>query len=77
MPIAPRTVKELFLACLAEDPAQRVAWLARECPDDDPLRRQVERMLAAHDSPQSLLDQGVSPEETLTRDAGLHDRMTC
>jgi tetratricopeptide (TPR) repeat protein len=56
MPAEPRSLKELFLAALEVTPAERPAWLGRECPDAD-LRRHVELMLAAHDQPQSLLDR--------------------
>jgi serine/threonine protein kinase len=57
MPIEPRSLKELFLAALAVAPAERAAWLERDCGQDMELRRRVELMLAAHDTPQSLLDR--------------------
>src|SRR5262245_51725199 len=57
MPVEPRSLKELFLAALAVAPAARDAWLERECAQDAELRRRVELMLAAHDTPQSLLDR--------------------
>jgi tetratricopeptide (TPR) repeat protein len=57
MPVAPRSLKELFLAALAVAPADRDGWLDRECGPDVELRRRVELMLAAHDTPQSLLDR--------------------
>jgi tetratricopeptide (TPR) repeat protein len=50
-------MKELFLAALAVAPAGRPAWLERECSGDAELRRRVELILAAHDTPQSLLDR--------------------
>jgi serine/threonine protein kinase/WD40 repeat protein/tetratricopeptide (TPR) repeat protein len=53
----PRSLKELFLTALAIAPAERAAWLERECGPDAELRRRVELMLAAHDTPQSLLDR--------------------
>jgi serine/threonine protein kinase/tetratricopeptide (TPR) repeat protein len=62
MPIAPRSLKEVFLEALAVAPAERAAWLERECADDAQLRRQVELMLAAHDAPHTLLDR-VPPVE--------------
>ena len=52
-----RSLKELFLAALAVAPPERAAWLERECGQDAELRRRVELMLAAHDTPQSLLDR--------------------
>jgi WD40 repeat protein/serine/threonine protein kinase len=57
MPVESRSLKELFLAALAVAPAERAAWLEREGAQDMDLRRRVELMLAAHDTPQSLLDR--------------------
>ena len=57
MPIEPRSLKELFLLAVAVAPAERDAWLERECGQDLELQRRVELMLAAHDTPQSLLDR--------------------
>jgi tetratricopeptide (TPR) repeat protein len=57
MSIESRSLKELFLAALAVAPAERAAWLEHECGPDAELRRRVELMLAAHDTPQSLLDR--------------------
>src|SRR5262245_27507363 len=61
MPVEPRSLKELFLSAVAVAPAERDAWLERECGQDLELRRRVELMLAAHDTPQSLLDR-LAPE---------------
>src|SRR5262249_24915824 len=55
--VASRSLKELFLAALAVAPAERAAWLERASGQDVELRRRVELMLAAHDTPQSLLDR--------------------
>ena len=52
-----RSLKEVFLAALAIVPAERAAWLEQACGQDAELRERVERMLAAHDSPQSLLER--------------------
>ncbi len=52
-----RSLKELFLAALEVAPAERAAWLERECADDAGLRQHLGLMLAAHDAPQSLLDR--------------------
>src|SRR5262245_43536503 len=57
MSAEPRSLKELFLAALAVDPDERADWLERECVQDEGLRRRVELMLAAHDTPQSLIDR--------------------
>ena len=65
MSVAPRSLKELFLAALAVAPADRAAWLDRECDQDVELRRRVELMLAAHDTPQSLLDHLAPAAEPL------------
>jgi hypothetical protein len=53
----PQSLKELFLAALDVAPADRAAWLERECGQDMELRRRIQLMLAAHDTPQSLLDR--------------------
>jgi serine/threonine protein kinase/tetratricopeptide (TPR) repeat protein len=52
-----RSLKELFLAALEMAPEHRDHWLESECVADASLRRQLDLMLAAHDAPQSLLDQ--------------------
>jgi WD40 repeat protein len=57
MPVEPPSLKELFLAALAVAPEERAAWLERACAPDAELRQRVERMLTAHEAPQSLLDQ--------------------
>jgi eukaryotic-like serine/threonine-protein kinase len=57
MPAAPRSLKEEFLAALAIAPAERAAWLEQACGQDAEMRQQVELMLAAADTPQSLLDR--------------------
>src|SRR4051794_40946921 len=62
MPDEPRSLKEVFLAALAVAPAERAAWLERACGADADLRQRVELMLAAHDTPQSLLDR-LAPAE--------------
>jgi len=52
-----RPLKDLFLAALDVAPGDRAAWLDRECAADASLREHLWLMLAAHDAPQSLLDQ--------------------
>src|SRR5262245_27082714 len=66
MPVETRSLKEMFLAALAVAPAERAAWLDRECGPEADLRRRVELMLAAHDTAQSLLDRLAPPAETAT-----------
>jgi serine/threonine protein kinase len=71
MPTEPPSLKELFLAVLAVPPAERPAWLEKNCGQDSELRRRVEMMLAAHDTPQSLLDclaPAAVPPEAATAD---------
>src|SRR5712692_5027683 len=65
----PSSLKELFLGVLAVPPAERPAWLKQNCGQDAELLGRVELMLAAHDTPQSLLDRlapaaGQSPAAT-------------
>ena len=51
MPVETRSLKEMFLAALAVAPAERAAWLDRECGPDADLRRRVELTLVAYDTP--------------------------
>src|SRR5688500_4965550 len=62
MAAAPQSLKELFLDALAQPAEGRAEWLSQACPDDG-LRRQVELMLAAHEAPQSVLDQVAPPAD--------------
>ena len=55
------SLKDLFLAAVAVPPADRAAWLRENCRNDLELLKRVEQMLAAHENPQSLLDQ-LAPE---------------
>jgi len=67
MPIDPRRVKELFHAALnLPDPADRPAFLDRECGDDPELRARLDELLAAHDRPASALVRPLAgnPGET-------------
>ena len=57
MTAPPKSLKELFLSALEVSPADRAAWLDRECSGDTGLRQQLGDMLAAHEEPHSLLDQ--------------------
>ena len=52
MALDPRRVKALFQAALdLPDPADRPAFLDRECGDDPELRHRLDDLLAAHDRP--------------------------
>jgi WD40 repeat protein/serine/threonine protein kinase/Tfp pilus assembly protein PilF len=70
MSIEPPPIKELFLAVLAVPAADRSAWLRQACGQDVELRERLQQMLAAHEKPQSLLDQFApvteAPEGTVT-----------
>ena len=49
-------VNELFQAAIERSSAERPAFLASACGDDDELRRVVERLVGAHDRAGSFLD---------------------
>jgi serine/threonine protein kinase/Flp pilus assembly protein TadD len=51
-----KSAKEIFLAALDLEPAERAALLDAACTGDVALRRQVEALLRVHDEPDSLLD---------------------
>jgi serine/threonine protein kinase/Flp pilus assembly protein TadD len=61
MPADPRRVKDLFVAALElPDAAARRAFLDRECGDDADLRQRLDALLAAHDDPNSALNQPLA-----------------
>jgi hypothetical protein len=74
MTVPPRSLKELFLAVLEVAPADRVAWLERECSGEAGLRQQLNLMLEAHDAPHSLLDQPAMAEPGATIDQPIAER---
>ena len=43
-------VKELFSELVETDPDQRAAQLARRCPDDEWVRKEVAALLLSHDA---------------------------
>src|SRR4051794_41923578 len=58
MTLDPRRVKTLFGQALEHaDPADRTAFLDRECGDDPELRHRLEELLAAHDNPAEALER--------------------
>ena len=72
MPLDPR-VKALFNAALdLPDPADRPAFLERECRDDQELRQRLEELLAAYDQPASALERPLAetPARRRPRKAG-------
>ncbi len=59
-------LEELFLAATElQDPQARAAFLDERCAGNAELRRRIEALLAAHDAPDSLLDQPVPTAEEL------------
>jgi tRNA A-37 threonylcarbamoyl transferase component Bud32 len=66
MAFDPSRVKSLFLvAADMAEPAERAAYLARECGDDDALRARVESLLKADDAlpPQGDAARKAAPED--------------
>jgi len=44
-----RRVDELFHSALEREPAERAAFLHEACAGDEALRREVEKLIAAHE----------------------------
>jgi WD40 repeat protein/serine/threonine protein kinase len=57
MPADPKRVRDLFLAAAELPAGDRAAYLSANVGDDDELQAAVERLLAAHEQPASLLDR--------------------
>ncbi len=57
MPTDPKLVRDHFLATADLGGAERAAYLATHCGGDAALRAAVERLLAAHDQPASILNR--------------------
>ncbi len=55
MPADARRVRDLFLAATELPVAERAAYLTAHCGDDAELQAAVERLLAAHEQPASVL----------------------
>src|SRR5436190_16925936 len=52
--------RDLFIAALQiTEPAERAAWLDRECGDDAALRQRIDVLLHAFDNAGSLLENPV------------------
>jgi non-specific serine/threonine protein kinase/serine/threonine-protein kinase len=49
-------IEELFAACVGRKPAERADLLDRSCAGDAELRREVESLLAAHETTEGILD---------------------
>ena len=59
MPTDPKLVRDHFLAAAELPVGEREGYLIAHCGDDAELRAGVERLLAAHDQPASVLDRPV------------------
>jgi WD40 repeat protein/serine/threonine protein kinase len=70
MPLDPQHVKAVFLGAVARPPAERGAFLEQECAADAELRQRVERLLQAHERPDSLPDEPAAPGPTGDRQPG-------
>ncbi|HEV7222825.1 MAG TPA: hypothetical protein VGN42_08995, partial [Pirellulales bacterium] len=57
MPADPKRVRDLFLAAAELPAGDRAAYLSANEGGDAELRSAVERLLAAHEQPASLLDR--------------------
>jgi hypothetical protein len=57
-------IEDLFHAALEREPAERAAFLADACADDQSLLDAVNDLLAAHDQSWSLVDQRHAALET-------------
>src|SRR6187549_3502201 len=64
MPADPKRVRDLFLTLADLSTAERDALLDAECGDDDALRAEVTRLLAALERPASLLADSASQGAT-------------
>jgi tetratricopeptide (TPR) repeat protein/serine/threonine protein kinase len=64
MALDPQRAKSIFLAALEQASKERGAFLDEACAGDLDLRRRVERLLLAHDRPDSLPDAEEIPGPT-------------
>jgi serine/threonine protein kinase/Tol biopolymer transport system component len=49
-------IKEVFHSALEYEPAERPAFLARACPNDEAFRKEVESLIEAHEKEGSFID---------------------
>ncbi len=66
MPPDPKLVRDRFLEAAELPAAERAIALSAKCGDDVDLRVAVERLLAAHEQPGSIVDRLVSAEGSQT-----------
>jgi serine/threonine protein kinase/Flp pilus assembly protein TadD len=64
MPVDPQRAKSIFLAALEQAQEQRRALVDQACGGDLELRQRVERLLLAHERPDSLPEAEVAPGPT-------------
>jgi serine/threonine protein kinase len=69
-----QAIESIFHAVLEVEPQQRDAFLRERCADDDALRREVEDLLAAHETaggfietPIAMLDERLFEDEDADR----------
>ncbi len=62
MPVEPNLVRDVFLSAAELPRADRERYLADRCGSDAELRAAVERLLAAHEEPARILEQGAARE---------------
>ena len=63
-----RRVDELFHSALERDGAERAAFLREACRGDEALRREVERLIAAHERDGSFIDSPAYADTALLID---------
>ncbi len=68
-----RRSKEVFLAALTRVPELRGVFLNEACGGDDELRREVDRLLAAHDAAGGFLSSPIGLDPHGAEEAGGHD----
>src|SRR5262249_33264698 len=54
--------QSLFIAALERDPSERLAFLDNACAGNDRLRRQVERLLLAHEHAANFMEQAAGTQ---------------
>jgi serine/threonine protein kinase len=73
MTVDPQRLKELFLSAgEITAPAERAAFLQRECGDDAEIRRRLEVLLHAHDDSGGFLASAPTVDPTPASDADAH-----
>ncbi|MEO8435365.1 MAG: protein kinase [Pyrinomonadaceae bacterium] len=63
-----RRVDELFHSALERGPAERAAFLTEACAGDEALRREVEKLIAAHEKDGSFIDSPAYADTELLVD---------